>query len=205
MNVSRIINLALKQLGVLAAGENAKADETADAVDSLRALLAQWATEQLYVYKCTPITINLTGPATYTLSQSIQAVSDIAKLDDEETVMVRDVNNTGNGIKVIYTEQQPYWKFQVLCDAQKLEIKAYELPITLSSHDELELPPKYERAFILSLALELAPMFVVEPTPTLVRNQQSAITLLKNSNSPPVWVNNELPVGVCYGDNYGYY
>jgi len=51
MNVSKLINLSLKQLGVLAAGENADANEVADAVDALRGLLAQWATERLFIYK----------------------------------------------------------------------------------------------------------------------------------------------------------
>ena len=45
MNVTKIIESALKQLGVLAAGENAEANELVDAVDVLRGLLSQWATK----------------------------------------------------------------------------------------------------------------------------------------------------------------
>jgi|SRR5690606_3325880 len=196
MNVSKLIELSLKQLGVLAAGENAEANEIADAVDSLRGLLAQWATERLFIYKVQPIVINLTGTGTYTLSEPIQSVSDHAQLDDVDILMIRDLNNTGIYIPVVYTEQHPFWKFQVLEDAKKLEIKAYVLPVQLESFDEIELPVKYERPLVLSLALEIAPMFGVEPSALLIRNQASAIDLLKRSNSTPFYVNNDLPVGL---------
>ena len=196
MNVSKLINLSLKQLGVLAAGENADANEVADAVDALRGLLAQWATERLFIYKVQPIVINLTGTGTYTLSETIQSVSDHAKLDDADILMVRDLNNTGEYKPVIYSEQKPYWKFQVLEDAKKLEINAHVLPTELESFDEINLPTKYERPLILSLALEIAPMFGVEPSALLIRNQASAIDLLKRSNSTPFYVNNDLPIGL---------
>ena len=196
MNVSKLIELSLKQLGVLAAGENAEANEIADAVDSLRGLLAQWATERLYIYKVQPVTVDLHGAGTYTLNETIQSLSDHAKLDDADILMIRDLNNTGTYIPVVYTEQQPFWKFQVLEDAKKLEINAYVLPIQLESFDEIELPTKYERPLILSLALEIAPMFGVEPSALLIRNQASAIDLLKRSNSTPFYVNNDLPIGL---------
>lgn len=202
MNVSKLINLSLKQLGVLATGENANANEVADAVDSLRGLLAQWATKRLYVYKIEPITINLSGVGEYTLSQEIQALSDHAKLDDEEILMIRDVNNTGTYIPVIYTEQTPFWKFQVLKDAKKLELKTYVLVTSLDAQDEIELPTKYERPLILSLALEIAPMFGVEPSGLLLKNHANAIDLLKRSNSVPMLAENNLGIGVGYGRCY---
>lgn len=196
MNVSKLIDLALKQLGILAAGENANANEVADAVDSLRGLLAQWATERLYIYKVQPITLNLNGVGTYYLNQEIQSLSDTALLDDEPINLIRDLNNTGNYIPVIYTEQLPYWSFKVLVDAKKLELKTYVLPTTLDAQDEIELPTKYERPLILSLALEIAPMFGTDPSALLLKNQANAIDLLKRSNSTPSYVKNDLPVGV---------
>ena len=199
MNVSKLINLSLKQLGVLAAGENADANEVADAVDALRGLLAQWATERLFIYKVQPIVINLTGAGTYTLTETIQSVSDHAKLDDADILMVRDLNNTGEYKPVVYSEKKPYWKFQVLEDAKKLEINAHVLPTELESFDEINLPTKYERPLILSLALEIAPMFGVEPTQTMFMNQRQAVELLKRSNSTPFYVQNDLPVGVRHG------
>ena len=59
MNVSKIVSAALKQLGVLAAGENASGEEVADAIEALQDILSQWATHKLYVHKATTITIPL--------------------------------------------------------------------------------------------------------------------------------------------------
>ena len=63
MNITKIIESALKQLGVLAAGENAEANELVDAVDVLRGLLSQWATKRLYIHKVEQITLSLNGSA----------------------------------------------------------------------------------------------------------------------------------------------
>ncbi len=205
MNVSKIVTLALKQLGVLAAGENPTAQELADATDCLRGMLGQWATEQLFVYKTLPITLNLSGAGTYTLSQTIQSISEIGVLDDVEINLINDKNNTGVAEKVIYTKDSPFWKFQVLSNSKKLELKCYVLPTTLEMHDEVELPVEYERALILSLAIEIAPLFAVEPSMSLVRNQQGAVNLLKHSNSTPMYTQNDMPIGVCRGDIYGDY
>ena len=66
MNVGKIITAALKQLGILAAGETASGEEMADAVDSLQDILSQWSTHKLYVHKATTITIPLSkGRNTY--------------------------------------------------------------------------------------------------------------------------------------------
>lgn len=45
MLVSRIIEMSLKQLGVLAAGESVQGNELADALITLEGLLSQWATK----------------------------------------------------------------------------------------------------------------------------------------------------------------
>ncbi|MEG2264214.1 MAG: hypothetical protein RSC68_07665, partial [Acinetobacter sp.] len=66
MNVNKIVSSALKQLGIIASGEKATGDELVDALDSLRGLLAQWATDRLHVHKATILTLPLTkGVGTY--------------------------------------------------------------------------------------------------------------------------------------------
>lgn len=197
MLVSKLIDLSLKQLGILAAGETANDNEVADAVDALRGLLAQWATDRLMVYKLQEITLNLTGKGTYTLDQAVDAVSDKAKLDDEHIVLVRDLNNTGMYRPVIYTVNEPYWSFNVLQDAKTLHLKAFTLPHSLEATDEIDFPVKYERPLILSLAVEIAPMFgITDPSVLMLTNQARAVESLKRSNSTPFYVNNDLPVGV---------
>ena len=231
MNVRKIAQSAMKQLGVLAAGENAEAGELADAIDSLQSLLAQWATDRLHVYKAALIDIPLQGHGVYVVKQQddctcfisccdenlgepivaqISHISERAWLDDQQIQLVRDVNNTADHFynslgrnPVSYQVGAKEWLFYVReCAAKNLKIKVYTLPFNLADVDELELPPTYERPLILGLAIEIAPMFGIEPSMTLQKNHHSAITMLKRSNATPLLVQNDLPVGMhrerCY-------
>lgn len=230
MNVSKIVDAALKQLGVLAAGESASGEEYTDAIDCLKDLLAQWATNRLYVHKASILTLPLSkGKGVYLIGKidgdcceyeltccgdvldrpdlkvEISSISDRAWLDDQEITLIRDLNNTGRYVKVWYQVDHPNWRFHVLEDAKELKIKVFTLPFDLCAHDELHLPTQYERALKLSLALEIAPMFGVEPSMLLVKNQSNAMDLLKRSNSTPTYAKNDLPIGVCGGYSSGWY
>lgn len=210
MNVNSIVESALKQLGVLAAGENVEANELVDAIDSLRGLLAQWATQSLYVYKAERLELNLDGSATVSPNEfdspdivaSISKISDQAILDDEHIYLVRDLNNSNPGSKITYSVNGETWTF---VGKGKLNFKALTLPYRVSPGDDLNLPPNYERPLILSLAIEIAPMFGIDPSPNLLNNQAIALRMLKSSNVTPIYATNsalEIPVGVrrhgCY-------
>lgn len=220
MDVSRIIAMSLKQLGILAAGESVQGEELSDALITLEGLLAQWATNRLLVHKAQEITIPLSrGIGVYTVGiqpdytkyevvyddvlpdvdAQIQAVSDIAWLDDKQIQMRRDTNSTAHQAMVIYTVDEPYWSFNVKESGSNLKIKAFTLPTQLKPQDELVLNNVYLRPLTLALALELAPLFGVEPTQMLLTNYRSATTLLKESNSTPLYASNDLPVGGNHG------
>ena len=204
MNVTKIIESALKQLGVLAAGENAEANELVDAVDVLRGLLSQWATKRLYIHKVEQITLNLNGSAKVSPNDSdapdyktsISGIIERGLLNGEPVYIVRDTNTTKDDANVTYSVNGEVWTF--FGDGQ-LSFKALTLPYNISANDELQLPPSYERPLILALALDLSTMFGVEPTQMLLTNYRSATTLLKESNSTPLYASNDLPVGVRYG------
>lgn len=202
MLVSRIIEMSLKQLGVLAAGESVQGDDLADALTTLEGLLAQWATQKLYVYKSTDVVVLLSNIGSYTVgpvfadvTADIQGVADKAFLDGEEIILVRDTNNKSN-TQVIYSVGVPNWTFSVLATGVELKLKVYSLPSALIAQDELVVPSNYQRPLILTLATELAPMFVVEPTKMLLPNQRQAVEMLKRSNVTPLYAKNDLPVGI---------
>ena len=204
MNVTKIIESALKQLGVLAAGENAEANELEDAVDALRGLLSQWATKRLFVHKVEQITINLNGSAKVSPNDidapdyktSISSIVERGLLSGEPVYIVRDTNTTKDDAMVTYSVNGEVWTF--FGDGE-LSFKALTLPYDISANDELQLPPSYERPLILALALDLSTMFGVEPTQMLLTNYRSATTLLKESNSTPLYASNDLPVGGNHG------
>lgn len=200
--------MSLKQLGILAAGESVQGDELADALITLEGLLAQWATQKLYVYKSTDVVVPLSNIGSYTVgpvfadvTADIQGVADKAFLDGEEITLVRDTNNKSNA-QVIYSVGVPSWTFNVLVTGTELKLKVYSLPSRLVAQDELVVPSNYQRPLILTLATELAPMFGVEPTQMLLLNQRQAVEMLKRSNVTPLYAKNDLPVGIgryeCY-------
>ncbi len=204
MNVTKIIESALKQLGVLAAGENAEASELVDAIDVLRGLLSQWATKRLYIHKVEQITLNLNGSAKVSPNDadapdyktSISGIVERGLLNSEPVYIVRDTNTTQDDANVTYSVNGEVWTF--FGDGE-LSFKALTLPYNISANDELQLPPSYERPLILALALDLSTMFGVEPTQMLLTNYRSATTLLKESNSTPLYASNDLPVGGNHG------
>lgn len=194
--------MSLKQLGILAAGESVQGDELADALITLEGLLAQWATQKLYVYKSTDVVVPLSNIGSYTVglvfadvTADIQGVADKAFLDGEEITLVRDTNNKSNA-QVIYSVGVPNWTFNVLVTGTELKLKVYSLPSNLIAQDELVVPSNYQRPLILTLATELAPMFGVEPTQMLLLNQPQAVEMLKRSNVIPLYAKNDLPVGI---------
>ena len=204
MNVTKIIESALKKIGILAAGENAEANELEDAVDALRGLLAQWATKRLFIHKVEQITLNINGSAKVSPNDtdapdyktSISSIVERGLLNGEPVYIVRDTNTTKDDANITYSVDGEVWTF--FGDGQ-LSFKALTLPYNIAPGDELQLPPSYERPLILSLAVELCTMFGVEPTQMLLTNYRSATTLLKESNSTPLYVINDLPVGGRYG------
>lgn len=194
--------MSLKQLGILAAGESVQGDELADSLITLEGLLAQWATQKLYVYKSTDVVVLLSNIGSYTVgpvfadvTADIQGVADKAFLDGEEITLVRDTNNKSNA-QVIYSVGVPNWTFNVLVTGTELKLKVYSLPSALIAQDELVVPSNYQRPLILTLATELAPMFGVEPTQMLLLNQRQAVEMLKRSNVTPLYAKNDLPVGI---------
>lgn len=195
--------MSLKQLGVLAAGESVQGDELSDALIAFEGLLAQWATQHLYVYKASDVVIPLSGVGVYTVGPlaadvvaDIQSISDKAFLDDQEIALVRDTNDSKPDAQVVYSVGVPNWTFSVLTTGDELKIKVHSLPVDLAAQNELAVPSNYQRPLVLSLAVELAPMFGVEPTQMLLLNQRNAVEMLKRSNTTPLYVKNDLPIGV---------
>lgn len=61
------------------------------------------------------------------------------------------------------------------------------LSLPLDIHETIDWPKNLERLVILSLAIDLAPDYGVEPSATLVNRRNGAITVLKQSNAKPIF------------------
>ena len=61
------------------------------------------------------------------------------------------------------------------------------LSLPLDIHETIDWPKNLERLVILSLAIDLAPDYGVEPSATLVNRRNGAMTVLKQSNAKPIF------------------
>ncbi|EXB85744.1 P22 tail accessory factor family protein [Acinetobacter baumannii 299505] len=211
MNVSKIVTGAMKRAGILAAGENPSAQDLADGIDALNDLLAQWATDNLLVYKVEELTLNLNGVGKVSpdpldspdILTSISKIPQMGTLDDRQVEIVRDLNSSLDKPQITYSVKGQLWEFY---GNGVLKFKAFTLPYELVSHDEIAFPPVYSRALKFSLAIDICTMFGFDPPPNLQLKQTEALNILKDSNVTPLYVKNDLPVGVgvqyCYGDYY---
>lgn len=148
------------------------------------------------------------------ISTDISHIADVGCLNGCPVLLVRDTNTTAPCInpaslctnRVTYSVDNPTWLFNVDGHAGELKIKVYAMPYNLCAHDELHLPPVYERALKLSLALEIASEYGQEPSLILQRNQAAAMKVLKESNSTPFYAaNSDFHIGAGHRHWGGFY
>ena len=181
-----IINRALRSLSVIGQGEPADADQAADALVSLNDMVASWANESLMLFQVSQDQITLTpGKADYTIGEGAYDKNTVRPLSIEQA-FVR-LNGADYPVKIV--DRQRYESI-VLKTAQTnipqwlyydtgfpaSTIRLYCVPsmaLTLfvdslkpfasfaSLSDVVSLPPGYERALRLNLAVELMPEYQV--------------------------------------------
>lgn len=143
MEANKLISLALKQLGVLAVGEVATADDLVDGLELLNNLLAQWQTKKLFVYQAINQKITLDGTPK---NLPFLHLNDVGKLNGDDVKLVRDTN--------VHPDEIAYRVDgdNIVIDTDKrgeLSLIGYALPHNLGADDVLDLPSYYKRALIL--------------------------------------------------------
>ena len=67
------------------------------------------------------------------------------------------------------------------------------LPIELDT--DIPMIKSLQRLIILGLAVDLAPDYGIEPSASLLRQQARAMTVVKHSNTKPIYSCSQLPLG----------
>lgn len=214
--VRTLIGNAMKLLGALQAGESPSANEAADGLAFLNMLVDSLTNQRLIIYSIDRSTYTLTANTqTYTLGSGgtwnatrpvrIESMSvlittvspnielPIQMLRDEEwqAVTVKSVSSTFP--LVAYDDGAfplrsiSFWPIPT--DADSVVIYSYS-PISQFANisASISLPPGYERFLTCALALEMAPQYGVEPSPTLLSNYTEARRTLTQMN----WTADEL-------------
>lgn len=222
MTVSDLINKSLTAIGVLAAGETPATEERDDAFVVLNNLIASWSSQGLPVYGISRGTATLTGAGSYTIgtgqainiarpvkleSASVLTVAGIRNpvriIPVEEWTGVKDSTATGLLAEVLYYDGGfPTGNVYLAPkpSAGTLEL-FYLAPLAAFSSvsDVISLPPGYERALRLALAVELAPEYGRPVTPELQALSEDAKTSIFGLNRAVVGAPNMVEPPVATG------
>lgn len=204
-----LIRRSLKLLGVLAAGESLRAEDQADGLTELNALLGTWANDGLNTFGkrvsshvLTPSTsphsigsggtINTTRPVRIDGAGITQvgqsAETPLRILTESEFQAIPDKTQTAavpsalwfNGLYPL----AHLWLWPVPTTAATLVLYSWtRITEFAAASDAVSLPDGYENALAHALALQLAPMFGVEPSGLLVQNAAESLTAIKRTNN----------------------
>lgn len=207
-----LINLALKQSGVLGVGQTASAEDTQDAFKLMNMMLAQWQTDRFLVYHLITTSKPCTGAVSYTIG--IGGDFNIPRPDRISSAFVRLTAQTApnqvdypltllqaredyNRIAVkqqgsmptalFYDSAYPLgnlFPWSVPDSQYSLFITTYEqLQKFATVADTINMPPQYEEAIMWNLAGRLRPMYGLGPEPTISALARASLNTLGGSNT----------------------
>lgn len=208
--VQNLIDLAAKDLGVLASGESLQPEEYTDALNKLNALLDSWDAMKLNIYAIDRNQYNLVnGTGSYTLGPSgtlaltrpiaIVAASIIDSnhstpmklIGKDEYAAIPTKTDTSITPKVLWSDNQfPLTTIYVQplpSGTPVIELYTWEpMPQFANINVTFAMPPAYQRALEFTLALDMAAMFGRQVDPiTLVGVAKSAQQAMQGLSSLP--------------------
>lgn len=206
--VSDLLRSSMRLIGAIATGETPTADEAADGLLVLNDMLENWSTETLSVWGSSNITFNLVptqrtytiGPAGNWVTQRPQDIDDAyctfsgvdfpIKVISQEQYNEINLKSMAQPIveRLLYVNEFPLGVVTVW------PVPTQAIPITLTMQriltfpvaltDTLTGPPGYMKALRYCLAVEMAPEFGVEPSPTVITVAADAKGDYKRANLP---------------------
>lgn len=203
----RLIDSALRSIGVLASGEEARPAELQDALLYAKQMMDGWANETLLVPALVHETFTLTSARQYTIGPA--GDFDTVRPTLIEHARIRDAGGLERPVEIVslniwaeigikdtihdwpsYLYYEPSYPLGVIRFSANTragsELKLVtskplaELPALTS---ETEFPPGYERCIRLGLALELAPEYGKQVDPVIAAQYRQARAVLKRTNS----------------------
>lgn len=221
-----LIKRALRLLGVYSIGEDPSADEAADALAALNALMDSLSNDSLQAFARSVDPIALAaGAASVTLGPSGDTITDRpVQVLEESYVQIGDVSYpldlltlaqwNAIGIKTMTGLPRALY---VQAEMPDITVSIWPQPseaCTLylwsrkqirqftSLTTEVNLPPGYERMLAFMLAEDLAPEYEREPSPTVRQKAAAARRSIKRTNAevPVMDMPKGVPVGVVFKD-----
>ena len=210
-DVRDVVADALREIGVLAAGEVASAEDSLSGLSALNRLVDQWASERLQIYSVTRTAWSLvSGTAAYTVGlggtvniprpvfvQSVHVRDTAATIPTEEPLicLTDDAyallpSKTQTATDPIYYYHNPTYPLATLTlwpvpTSATLQGVIYA-PAAVAEFTDLNtllaLPPGYRRMLVKNLALEMAPSYTRPVTPVLAEHAIDSKAAVKRMN-----------------------
>lgn len=209
----QLINLALKKIGVLAAGQTPLADDIADAFAELNLMLAEWNSQRWMVYHLITQSIASTGAQSYTIGPGAD-ISVPLRPNNIESAFFRQNN---------ITPLSPDYPLQIVAareDYNRLRLKSltafpqylfydsdwpvgtlYPWPLMMgglytlfisykdtldsiqSTDMQINLPPQYYAAILYNLAARLRPSYQLPMDPTVAALAAASLNVVRGQNA----------------------
>jgi hypothetical protein len=181
-----------------------------DGLEELNRLVGSLSCDRLNIYSITKSSFPLTGAGSYTIGQDPSGET-IADFDTPRPVMIEAAGITGSqgGCASLAVVPSDVWTAQCNCSAGVgwlyndraypistlylsgsptdgiLELHSWQMaPAFVSIDDAVLLPPGYEDAIVLNLAIRLAPHFQRVVDPDVRREAQLSLMRLESINAP---------------------
>lgn len=202
-----IVYGAGRLIGVTRKGENLDADEAADGLESLNAMLGSWANDGLAVHSQTWENFTLTpGTATYTIGSSgtfnttrpIQILHGYIRegttdyplkiVSEREFNWISDKSTTSNIPRYLnYDPQFTLGKIRLWetpSAANGLYINSEKQVTSFATlATSFSLPPGWEQAVKYNLAVKMAPEYAAEVSPIVMMEAAKSLGLLKSTRA----------------------
>ena len=186
-----IITKAMQKCGILTKTESPDADETADALDCLNALLSSWSNESMLIYTralenfplvAGTISYSIGSGQTFNTTRPTQILSAYVRQGSVDYPV--EVINDENYAKITFKTMQGIPTYLNLDNGFPAgTIKLYPSPLAgltlfilsekvLSSFalsDTVSLPPGWERALVYNLAVEISPEYGQQVDPLVLK------------------------------------
>lgn len=201
-----LIKGSLRDIGVLATGENPSSEEANDGLELLNQLLDSWSNERLIIYNIVRETFTLVANtqsytigsgATFNTSRPQKIENALIKDGDieypvnvvglDEWAAITDKTTSSDLPLTLYCEgsypNDTIYLWPVPSEANTLVLHSWK-PLTQLSglSTSLSLPPGYERALRSNLAIELCPQFGKEPSGVLMKIAMESKANIKRMN-----------------------
>lgn len=224
-----LIESAMRSIGVLAGGEEAKPAELQDALTYCKQMLDGWSNETLMVPAYVHETFTLTAKSKYMIGPG-SADFDTVRPTLIENLRIKNAGGLEIPVRIItvdayadlrYKDSQttyPRWAYyeptrpegtlylsaSTIAGDELIMISSKPIEDLPALTADITYPPGYERAIRLNLAMELAPEYGKPLDQVIAAQARQAITVLKRTNSATKGRTAKVDAGLLSRGGHGY-